>query len=868
MKYRTLLTAILVAISPTVFSYWDKAHENFALDTIHATSVKTAPLKNYYQNHLGFNMDRDHPFNNNENTINPFVVRNSYDNKPWLDIIGEGAKDEDYPLSRPPNHFYDPVKNHSLYQTLIDRDWETSVFMAEKFGTSTTNPNWALEDNGNILQQNYSLKDSQDLLYKALTENDKSNRDRALGEHLYALAHVLHLLTDMGQPEHVRNDSHLPIGEQNSLYEKYTDDVIKKNSKLFSTLYNNKLYHVDNTKFKTARQFWVNSGVNTGTGMGLSDFTNNNFVSQDTNFDTLFYVLPIKGSTKKESISDLYHNNPPKDIDGHPLVGDIEFIETAITDQQDGAASGTNARASSYSIFNREVGDRQEANYSDKCSTTIQSSYLGSGIIILPTCKVYTLNKWNYDKFHEILAPRVIGYGAAFLAHLHRGSMDIRPPSSNEFKELHIDLSNGYITQLPLRIANTTQNEDMKSGKLVAVVTYVDSSNNIVSVFKSNEITTTSTSNQHQAYTFKFPGQGFPLTMSEGTATVRVIFRGQLGQDKDTLVVAKKPTNELINTITINTDVPNEGVYALVDHNPQGAGFDSLKVKLSSTNALDGVIIPLVSHHVNYCYTDTLTGEFNVGGQSRFCASSTYRSDESFSITATQPSSILANSITATGTEHNLNLSTPIPFNATDLKIEYYHFPSDPAAPIGIGVTDISEPTFISFINSTDFTSYKSEFKSYQELKDILTLESSLIPQITPAAHDVEIIFGTQNSVSAKIEALDVARYSRIAVLTETNGFSLTYTTRRLDASNTNPITNTAWYPATVNQHKILENGTQVHEYPGYTKFRNVIAGVTIPLQYKPILPLRDPVTPGVLIEADPLILPIITEPAIASLIY
>ncbi len=161
MKYRKLVAALVWALSLPAFSYWDEAHKSFAKHTTTTATVNSTPLENYYHDHLGFDMEDRYSFDNNADDESD---RRLNDKMVWSKIIKEGASDEDYPLSRPLNHFFDPVNNHSLYQTLKDRDWGTSVFMAELLSTSTTNPNWALEDNGSILKQHYSLKDSNDLL--------------------------------------------------------------------------------------------------------------------------------------------------------------------------------------------------------------------------------------------------------------------------------------------------------------------------------------------------------------------------------------------------------------------------------------------------------------------------------------------------------------------------------------------------------------------------------------------------------------------------------------------------------------------------------------------------------------------------------
>jgi hypothetical protein len=345
--------------------------------------------------------------------------------------------------------------------------------------------------------------------------------------------------------------------------------------------------------------------------------------------------------------------------------------------------------------------------------------------------------------------------------------MKIERTNITHLIDLLIDTQYNTVSQLPLNISNATQtNEEMGEGTLTAVISYADNAGNTAYVLTSDIIENLTPPSQQaaQSYTFKFPNGGFPLHLNGHTTSVQVIFRGKLGDDLDSIVVAKMPLNELITTIDINTTTPDSGVYALVDHHPQGTGFNSLKLKLSSNKPLGGVITPVVRHHVNSCYTDDLKGEFNVNGQARLCDSSTYRSEASFNIPATQPSTILASSINATGTEHTINLSTPIPFNATDLMVDYYHLPDDPAAPIGVASSDISEPTYSTIVNNTDHYAISGTYYSIDEMLagDMRTFVENTDIYATPLNIDISM----NGRPSINIADLPAGGYSRFAILT------------------------------------------------------------------------------------------------------
>ncbi len=754
---RSLSFLLLISFSCHIYGYGVKSHEKIAEHTAPKDSTD-----NEFRKHLdgtfGFSLDDTYKYVDENGTTD--LVK-------WHDLIYYGSRREDdikpaSVIDRPLNHFYNPLTDGTAW-------WADNA-----------TPDWAIGRNAsgtrlNLPYQKYSLAEANNYLYKALTTPNLEDRKKWRQNYFYSLGHVLHLLADMGQPEHVRPDMH-PIFEVEdkwykpyvnyysnyfgewSLYEKYTDANI---STAISRGGNYSAPHI-----AQARNLWTDATV------GLSNYTNKNFVSEDTNFnnnDSSFlllneYTLPIAQPEKDcKPISELYSGTPPtSSVTGQPLSGNVCFISNTVYDINPVATSTTvNHRAASLSIFNREADDYHEA--------CIVSS--GQGIIfgVDTSCKRYTLNRWNFDAAHDYLIPRIISYGDALLDHLARGKMALRRIDISHLGDLQLhSQDHNIITQLPLNISNATDGgEDMTTGSLIAVISYVDSSGDIVFATHSDSINDVAPQRSEQVYTFKFSNGGFPVHLSDYAAYIQVIFRGKLGDEVDNIVVARKPLNELITTIDITTETPNSGIYALANHSGQETGFNNLKLKLSSTEALGGIIAPVVSHHINYCYTNDLKGEFNVGGQDRLCAASTYRSNESFSIAATQPSSILANSITTTGTEHTLNLSTPIPFNATDLKVEYYHFPDDPTAPIGIGVSDISEPTYTAVINNTDYYSISGVYYSIEEMLAGDMEAYVHDKKIYPTAIDLTI--KTNGIPAATIGGLPAGGYARFAVLTSPN---------------------------------------------------------------------------------------------------
>ena len=129
---------------------------------------------------------------------------------PWLgwttlsptEWVTKGAQDEDT-WTRPANHFYDPVHDIPLSRG--------------RLAIGERAPDWALEDRQEYSIQQYSYRDARQAFYAALSEPDKTTRERSGRCTFYSLGHVIHVIQDMAQPQHTRNDSHFFLGPNRSL---------------------------------------------------------------------------------------------------------------------------------------------------------------------------------------------------------------------------------------------------------------------------------------------------------------------------------------------------------------------------------------------------------------------------------------------------------------------------------------------------------------------------------------------------------------------------------------------------------------------------------------------------------------------------
>ena len=133
----------------------------------------------------------------------------------WV-VRGSNLEDENFSnlfvRFRFQNHFYDPVNNRGLRHGLI---------------SGQAAPQWALEQPNEFYGQEYSWRDARRYFLSGLTAQTAVERETNLAKTFRSIGQVIHLIQDMGSPEHTRNDIHagfplLGLGEA-SLFEAHTD---------------------------------------------------------------------------------------------------------------------------------------------------------------------------------------------------------------------------------------------------------------------------------------------------------------------------------------------------------------------------------------------------------------------------------------------------------------------------------------------------------------------------------------------------------------------------------------------------------------------------------------------------------------------
>ncbi len=134
-----------------------------------------------------------------------------------------GAVLEDAPENRCVAHFYNPIDDANYYnkKELHDPRLIFPWFNRDSFSWATSGegftagPIWPLTST--VAANQYTWSHALDEYYLALTSSSAEDRSSMLGKTFFTLGHVGHLLQDLSQPEHTRNDTHFLNGKDTPL---------------------------------------------------------------------------------------------------------------------------------------------------------------------------------------------------------------------------------------------------------------------------------------------------------------------------------------------------------------------------------------------------------------------------------------------------------------------------------------------------------------------------------------------------------------------------------------------------------------------------------------------------------------------------
>ncbi|MBI4686585.1 MAG: hypothetical protein HY756_02225 [Nitrospirae bacterium] len=372
-KLKNILLVFLFLLFATVYS----THILWALekDTHEFLNKKLARnysiLNNYLKDQLGFSKGIEETFvsGNQGKTV-----------EEW---IGIGGKKEDEPAySRSLNHFHIPLV-----------PWDSSGFK----GTSKSSVIWSQEQGsfGSAFGGDWSWKKARDSFYKGLTSLTKTDREKNLADTFRALGQVMHLVEDASVPAHVRNDAHI-FGYH---YEKW---VLQNHGILNLSPFNFDQSILDITPessapipianiFDTNRYNGSNPNVTFGDSIGLTEYTNANFFSENTIFTDFPY--PSWGAI-------------------------VEYEDIDITGKK--------------RTYLKKLGNGESVGAKTGYGESINHFAAGRRFYkLLPPHLKHLglkLDEKVYSDYAQKLIPRAVGYSAGLLNYFFRGRMEAGTP--------------------------------------------------------------------------------------------------------------------------------------------------------------------------------------------------------------------------------------------------------------------------------------------------------------------------------------------------------------------------------------------------------------------------------------------------------
>ncbi|MFZ3090790.1 MAG: hypothetical protein WA240_09245 [Nitrospirota bacterium] len=488
------------------------------------------PSNGDYLKNLGFykNIKETFTLNSNTKTV-----------QKW---IGEGGIEEDAGnifTAYYYNHFHNPLAlswNQAGLNTIYPFiNGKSSLLWAQ----DASNP--------------WSWQKAREYYHLALTSQINTEREANFAKTFKGVGHIMHLIQDSAQPAHVRNDPH-PLDDIGIVPQ--FENWAKNNRLQVLGLMLNPVFpavslNIPSGNYIPITQLWDTDQYNgsnppSGNAIGISEYTNANFFSEDT----------------------IYLGSFP-----YP-----DITQTAVTERT--APSGSYPRQYYLKNCCGETNNGQgyllsAVDYLDYYRQQYPS--LASG---LPKIPVQDDNV--YQDYASLLLPRAVGYSAGLLNYFFRGTLEITAPDTYVYSIIDGSSNPQQFTKIKAKVMNTTPNEQIQAGVLQAVAKYKKRTDYAPDLstdpptqtsrepeysysvsaqwtLSSTEISSINTAPTE--YTFDFTGSPIPAGITD--LYLLVIFKGTLGNEADTAIAAgmkdiKEPTH---HTFWNLTDRFSLGIY-------------------------------------------------------------------------------------------------------------------------------------------------------------------------------------------------------------------------------------------------------------------------------------------------------------------
>jgi hypothetical protein len=296
------------------------------------------------------------------------------------------------PIDRVRHHFFDPDSLRGLH--------------AGPVTIGLPAPAWALGEQGRGSgpeENQFSVLDARLYQLRSLIEPTPEERERQAARLFRSLGQALHILEDMAQPQHTRNDMHPACNNflsgrvihEHSWYEEYIE------ARALGLQFRGRParpLRIGGYAPPSLPTFW-SYFAHADRRQGLADFSSHNFFSPGTNLG----VQPPCGGRVL----------PPCRLDAYEAVDVPHTVVTLL---------GLRLEAPVRLLRRSLVDPITHAIIPDVALTTrsVWDQHLESRGL----APVFTMNVLNYDAISDVLLPRAVGYAAGFVDDFFRGQLE------------------------------------------------------------------------------------------------------------------------------------------------------------------------------------------------------------------------------------------------------------------------------------------------------------------------------------------------------------------------------------------------------------------------------------------------------------
>ena len=556
------------------------------------------------------------------------------------------------------NHFHNPQK-----------PWESAGLNDIQTGESALL--WAQDEEkqSTVVGGDWSWSHIRGFYLLALTSATEQERQAYFAQLFRGLGQQMHLIQDMAVPYHVRNDAHpldAKLGKDPQFGSGYFETWAKENSGLINGFAANPQYPAVSfsaspyglapiTQLFDTTKYLVTPPSN-GLDIGLAEYTNENYFSDDTIFAAETYTVddkhyspfPKQSSTNLQFYIDKGILGPngimPETIIGEDGVPDISF-------------------------WIKKDKEGEIIKHFVKPTYLTDDVYDVFGGLSHTYMRTFYLDEQCHADYASYLVPRAVGYSAGLINYFFRGQIDLEQDANDPSKY----------------VINNNSDEDIHG---TFSLYYDDKSGNR----KLNKQSLT-----YGLATISAHDKSSPVTFDDKDdakepGTYTLVFQGTMGGESGAIVgrVVKFTSKRLELT------PPSHYVYGIIDGSIIPQQFTTIKAKVRSPNqdspVTNGTIQAVARYKIRSDYKPDLSTD--PPGDTAAIA-------YAYSKSAPQDASLSVD----TPKEFIFDFSAePIPAGLTDLylNVVYTQMIENGATTVAIGIKDITEPTHHTFWNLSD----------------------------------------------------------------------------------------------------------------------------------------------------------------------